>query len=78
MFTEVNLLIIITTNRVGYRLVRLEDNRIPDVQIVPEILFGLAKARLKLSQRRSLNLLSTTHHPPPPTTQTFKALPGIV
>ena len=41
------------------------------------ILFGLAKARLKLSQRRSLNSLSTTTHPPT-TTQTFRTLPGKV
>jgi hypothetical protein len=39
------------------------------------LLFGLAKARLKISQRLSLNLLSTTH-PPPTTTQTFEALPS--
>ena len=47
--------------------------------------FDLAKAKLRLSQRRSPNLLSITHpppltHPPPPThpppTQTFKTLPG--
>ena len=37
-----------------------------------ELLFGLAKARLMLSQRRSLSLLSK-HHPPP--TQTFRTLP---
>ena len=29
------------------------------------LLFGLAKARLKLSQRRSLGLLLPTHHHPP-------------
>ena len=42
------------------------------------LLFGLAKARLELSQRRSLSLLSTTHPPPPTTPGTFKALPGKV
>ena len=36
--------------------------------------FSLTKARLELSQRRSLNLLSTNQ--PPTTTQTFEALPG--
>ena len=41
------------------------------------ILFGLAKARLKLSQSWSLSLLSN-HPPPPPTTQTFRTLPGKV
>ena len=38
------------------------------------LLFGLAKARLKLSQRRSLSLLqttTTTTTQPPTTTQTF-------
>jgi hypothetical protein len=46
-----------------------------DLWWLQTLLFGLAKARLKLSQSRSLNLLSTTntthhHHPPPPPTTT--------
>ena len=43
------------------------------------LLFGLAKARLKLSQRRSLNSLFKPHrlrNHQPTTTGTFKALPG--
>jgi hypothetical protein len=40
-------------------------------------LFGLAKARLKLCQRRSLDLLSTTTHHPP-TTQTAEDQPAPV
>jgi hypothetical protein len=45
-------------------------NLVPDLQ-----LFGLAKARLKLSQKRSL--ISPYKHQPP-TTGTFKALPGML
>jgi hypothetical protein len=40
------------------------------------LLFGLVKARLKLSQRQSLNSLSTHSPRPPPTRKTIEALTG--